>query len=708
MKYLTRLAIIVLLSACLYISMHHPGRAAVEEDQLLNQLANKPSALTETLGIKSGEVDTQSNGEWQVLLNETFEGAWPSSGWSVVDLSNDGYDRKWEDDNYKHHGGYWGVWPARGGTDGRDPVPGNDHYFNSMNTRMIYGPFDLSDAVKTDISFWLWREIEICCDYLALEVSTDNGTFHQVYRWTSNNLDWGQWIFSLDGFNGNNSVWISWRFYSDSSIVYDGPWVDDILLRKYVPGEISAFGTLSYSNRVNNSVGARFMNVYLFDADPGYVDDLLAVTTTNADGFFMFPTTTNWDVDDNDPDPNNRRLDLYVKWETDFNDSVSAHHLVKNYAGSTYEWPSMTWWNVNDGILDCSSVLPAGWPGLEAMWIFQDLRQAWEFVHNNTISQTDPGSVIAIWQVNEDCFYDAPFLCNSFFYSGAGGPFIFVSNQHRYSADTIVHEIGHHYMYNATGWWWWNPSCWDHQLFNSQDVNCAWSEGWGDFLPLVVNNDQCFDFGIGPCTGIQDYNYYDLETHGIGDQFPWGDAVEGRVAGALYDIFDNGNEGYDSASFGFAPIGDNVFQGLCEFSFYDFWEHWMWAGYNKHHTVRAIYQNTIDYDTEPVFNPQLPDLSVLENHIRQHAVNLWLYSFDNESTDPYLTYEITYISDWHCGISLDGHWIDIAPEFNWLGSCDVTIKVSDSIKPANDTFRVNIVPVVGITYMPIINSTPSK
>jgi hypothetical protein len=180
------------------------------------------------------------------------------------------------------------------------------------------------------------------------------------------------------------------------------------------------------------------------------------------------------------------------------------------------------------------------------------------------------------------------------------------------------------------------------------------------------------------------------------------------VGGALYDIFDSSNEGYDSATFGFALIGDNVFQGLYEFSFYDFWEHWMWSGYNTHHTIRAIYQNTIDYDTAPVFNPLLPDTPVLENNPWQHAIDLRSYSFDNESSDPYLTYAITYISDWRCGISLDGHWIDIAPESNWLGSCDAIVQVSDSIKPTSDTFRVNVNPVDGIAYMPIINSVSSK
>jgi hypothetical protein len=119
-------------------------------------------------------------------------------------------------------------------------------------------------------------------------------------------------------------------------------------------------------------------------------------------------------------------------------------------------------------------------------------------------------------------------------------------------------------VWNKTGWWlWWDIGCYNHQLFSQEDVNCAWSEGWADFLPLVVNGDPCYDFDAGPCTGGPDIRHFNLEAHSRSDNpqlFPWGDAVEGRVAGALYDLFDNTNEGFDSATFGFAPVANPVFQ----------------------------------------------------------------------------------------------------------------------------------------------------
>ena len=120
-----------------------------------------------------------AQGSWQKITTQTFEGAFPSTGWTVNDLSEDGYERYWDDDDYRPHLGGWAAWPANGGADGIYPSPGNDNYPNNMNTRMIYGPFDLSDAVKADIYFWLWREIEAGYDYLAFEISHDGIAFQE-------------------------------------------------------------------------------------------------------------------------------------------------------------------------------------------------------------------------------------------------------------------------------------------------------------------------------------------------------------------------------------------------------------------------------------------------------------------------------------------------------------------------------------------------
>lgn len=471
-----------------------------------------------------------------------------------------------------------------------------------------------------------------------------------------------------------------------------------------MPGQVTVQGSFSYADRNSNSVPASFTKVYLYDQDPGGSDDLLDTTVTDANGFFQFPPRTNWDDDDPDPDPNNRRLDLYVVWETDVNDSDAARRRVTNFGDQAYRWLSLVQTNVPDGLVEFNYWVPPDSNLLPAMWIFQDLRRAWEYISNTT--SMDPGSVTAKWQHGEDCYPSWPF-CSSFFYAGTGGPFIFIAHSSRLSGDTVVHEAGHHYMYNLTGWWpWWDVWCYNHSLFSQENVNCAWSEGWADFLPLLVNGDECYDFDVGPCTGAPDVRHYNLETHSRSDNpqvFPWGDTVEGRVAGALYDLFDSANDDFDSATFDFAPIASIVFQAPHEDRFSAFWDSWKASGQNNHHAVRAFYQNTIDYDAPPRFEPPLPDRTVLQGFSWPHAVDLWAYAMDEESAGWEMGYQMVNVTDWRCGASLEGNrWVNLTPAAGWLGSCDVTIQASDSLKTADDTFRVNVVPVQARVFLPLV------
>jgi len=272
---------------------------------------------------------------------------------------------------------------------------------------------------------------------------------------------------------------VGWLFESDSTIQYEGPWVDDILIRKYVPGQVTARGSFFYADRSNpsNPVPAKFTKVYLYDQDPGGSDDLLDTTVTDANGFFQFPARANWDEDDPDPDPNNRHLDLYVVWETDVQDSAVARRRVTNFGDRAYKWRSGYRTNVPDGMVDFFNYwVPPEDNQLPAMWIFQDLRRAWEYVRNST--GVDPGSVTARWENGQNCYPSWPF-CGSYFNGGVGGPYVFIAHDSAISGDTVVHETAHHYMWNATGWWlWWDVGCYNHSLFSQEDVNCAWSEGW--------------------------------------------------------------------------------------------------------------------------------------------------------------------------------------------------------------------------------------
>lgn len=75
------------------------------------------------------------------------------------------------------------------------------------------------------------------------------------------------------------------------------------------------------------------------------------------------------------------------------------------------------------------------------------------------------------------------------------------------------------------------------------------------------------------------------------------DEVEGRVAGALWDIYDSQDDGYDTFSDGFTQIWDIVETTTCD-TFREFWDAWNTSGYPKQPALLAIFQNTIEYRGE--------------------------------------------------------------------------------------------------------------
>jgi hypothetical protein len=127
------------------------------------------------------------------------------------------------------------------------------------------------------------------------------------------------------------------------------------------------------------------------------------------------------------------------------------------------------------------------------------------------------------------------------------------------------------------------------------------------------------------------------------------------------------------------------------------------SGENSHNAIRSIYQNTIDYDTPPMFDLPLPDVIALQNLSKPKAVDLWANAIDTESMDVELSFYIHSVSNTHCGITLSSNrWININPNQGWLGSCQVTVRVNDSIKTTEGSFWVNIVPVQGKMVLPLI------
>lgn len=629
---------------------------------------------------------------WQLIASEGFEGNFPSTGWTVRDLNHDPCQLCWDDATYwdgtvyRAYSGSWAAWPARGGTNGYSPYS-NSNYANSMNTRMIYGPFDLGNASSAFVDFYLWRQIESCCDLLTLEVSHDGNSWQTIGQWNGFQ-DWEYETFQgqLDSYLGDNSVWVAWHFTSDSSVTYQGPWVDDIRIFKYTPGEVTVYGYFTYPDENNATVPAPLAMAYLYDQGSYGIELIAGPIYTDQNGYFQFPPVINWNYFEN------RRLNLYVVWEPRTIDSPSATHEVRNLAGTVYQFFSAIVVNAPDGAVNINGPVPITMPERKALWIWRDLRRSWEYVYlygGTTFGSADPGSVIAEWQygVNSLQWPNCPHSC---FYSG--GPYIFIADDSALSTDVVVHETAHHYVWNSNHW---NPPVvLNHPIWGVTNSSVAWSEGWADFFVLPVNGNACFNWDNSTScpTNNDPVNGANFEWHNRSDGLALGDAVEGRIAGALYDLLDTTNDGYDNVSnpfyqdWGILPGQPHPLN--------DFWIAWKNRGYEKHGSVQAIFQNGIDYDTPPSIGP-LPNMTVLKNVWLNQALDLWAYSYDPESAPSQLEFWIFNVSNPNCGVSIPVHpndrYVNIMPIQNWTGSCSVTIKALDGIYSRDSTFTVRVV-----------------
>lgn len=263
--------------------------------------------------------------------------------------------------------------------------------------------------------------------------------------------------------------------------------------------------------------------------------------------------------------------------------------------------------------------------------------------------------------------------------------------------DTVLHEMGHSVMYFIYGNYYPpTTNCNPHYLMGSSSVGCGWTEGWAQTWHMWTTNDPIRSYPGGGSVN--------LETATWGDGHDYGDTVEGRVAGAIWDICDPTDDGYDTYDGSWDNIWDIMWNVNCD-TFEDFWTAWKARGYSKHGPVKSIYQCTIDYNTWPTFYG-LPNVSTNEDTFKGNAMDLWDYSSDPESSNSELVYEITGNTNPECGVSIDsGDYVDINPVANWYGTSTVTISCSDGIRTQTDSF---VVTVNSINDLPTMAGLPNR
>lgn len=104
----------------------------------------------------------------------------------------------------------------------------NGNYANSIH-KAITLPLNLSNAGKTKVTFWHKFALETGYDYGYIEISKDGGlnwTLLKSYNGFQN--AWAQQTVSLDSYAGMSNLLLRFRLITDSSVVYDGWYMDDV------------------------------------------------------------------------------------------------------------------------------------------------------------------------------------------------------------------------------------------------------------------------------------------------------------------------------------------------------------------------------------------------------------------------------------------------------------------------------------------------
>lgn len=403
----------------------------------------------------------------------------------------------------------------------------------------------------------------------------------------------------------------------------------------------------------------------------------LEYTYTNWNGDFTFPAVTN---------PGATGCYVQVSTWTNYGDG----NFLSVINGSD-EWNDRFRWNspnvvYTDGTHSMGSRYPVG-SSAKATWIHDDFIKAYNVPQKLDGTGTDlTGRHVGRW---------SPTSTDGTYWNGDCH---FAAGDADDTPDTILHEMGHSVMGNIYGGYWPPSDCPSpHYFTRASGEHCGWTEGWAHIWHAWTTNDGIRSY---PGGGSWDFESATWDTAGWDD----GDHVEGRVVGAVWDMMDPTDDGFDTYDGDWIDVWDIMRNVHCD-TFADFWAQWKSRGHPKHGAVASIYQCTIDYNTWPTFGG-LPNVSTPEDTALSPTVDLWPYASDPESSDSELVYTITGNTNTNCGVWISsGDYIHVDPVANWYGTSTVTISCSDGIRTRYDSF---VVTVLSVPDAPLISGVPNR
>ncbi len=203
------------------------------------------------IGVLIGVVAAFSAHAQTTLLSESFEGAFPGS-WSTGDPTQPAV--YWKDvpntlGTVTAHTGTWKGYCAGIGYSG---TAANPTYTNNM-TSFMSRSLSLAGYTGANLDFWLnIPSIETCCDRFRVYMDAD-----PLYAAGTPTPGWTLVTLPLNAYLGGTHT-LKFEFDSDVSVVFEGAYLDDILVDAATQPYISSLQSLQVTN----------YTAYLLDSDP--------------------------------------------------------------------------------------------------------------------------------------------------------------------------------------------------------------------------------------------------------------------------------------------------------------------------------------------------------------------------------------------------------------------------------------------------------
>jgi len=243
-RYIAPASLLLLILVVGAMAWQQPVASAESPPRQVPDMGGEPfAAELDGLDINAVSVgpNTATSG-WTEVLREDFEEVNWEAGW--LNLSQNGQPYKWGTRTYANAldpASTKIAWGVGGGAQGSSLVINTNGYPNNVQSWLVAGPYDFSDANDAALSLELYMDAAFG-DQFAVAVSTNGSSFTGQQIVDAGIGSWAALGVNMTAYAGEPKVWVAFVFSSDNSSNQGkkpGALIDNIVLNA------------KFSNKVN-------------------------------------------------------------------------------------------------------------------------------------------------------------------------------------------------------------------------------------------------------------------------------------------------------------------------------------------------------------------------------------------------------------------------------------------------------------------------